>query len=264
MDKPSVTIKSKFLTDILELPTSEDLKSHLPICLEYLVGQQLKKLPNAGVYTKTENGEMKELTLEEYSQGQVEVIEIKDKRDVDKEIDPPLKSCKHSVEKTKLASSFMNSGKKTHSSECSFDVISSILALAKRNTDEEDLALVSGGAPGLGTRPKEQTAKDDNSFWKNPVNQQQQHLFNKMSPLSPKFDGAITEEELAKHNKPEDCWTCVEGKVYDVTKYSGVHPGGKKINLGWGKDSTKLFQKYHSWVNIDSIIGKCFIGYLQK
>ena len=30
-----------------------------------------------------------------------------------------------------------------------------------------------------------------------------------------------------------------------------------------GKDGTKLFDKYHSWVNIDFIMEKCLIGYLK-
>jgi hypothetical protein len=30
-----------------------------------------------------------------------------------------------------------------------------------------------------------------------------------------------------------------------------------------GKDGTKLFDKYHSWVNIDFIMEKCLIGFLK-
>ena len=48
-----------------------------------------------------------------------------------------------------------------------------------------------------------------------------------------------------------------------MTKYASIHPGGKKILLGYGKDATELFMKYHSWVNADAIIGKCFIGMLE-
>ena len=36
----------------------------------------------------------------------------------------------------------------------------------------------------------------------------------------------ITKEEMAEHSTPEDCWLCIEGKVYDVTDYHLGHPGG--------------------------------------
>jgi len=39
------------------------------------------------------------------------------------------------------------------------------------------------------------------------------------------------------------------------------HPGGPTILMeGAGKDSTRLFNKYHAWVNCESIIGKCYVG----
>ena len=32
--------------------------------------------------------------------------------------------------------------------------------------------------------------------------------------------------------------------------------------LGAGKDCTELFDRYHRWVNISSILGKCVVGIL--
>ena len=63
-------------------------------------------------------------------------------------------------------------------------------------------------------------------------------------------------EDVAKHNKEDDCWTVYEGRVYDITQYAKVHPGQRKIYLGKGKDCTELFKQYHSWVNCKYILGK--------
>lgn len=57
---------------------------------------------------------------------------------------------------------------------------------------------------------------------------------------------AVSLEELAKHNKPEDLWVAIHGRVFDVTKFAGEHPGGKKVlhNVG-GKDATAQFDQFH-------------------
>lgn len=57
---------------------------------------------------------------------------------------------------------------------------------------------------------------------------------------------SITKEELAKHNKADDAWIVVDGDVYDVTKFAGVHPGGTQILLEYaGKDATEDFYALH-------------------
>ena len=63
-------------------------------------------------------------------------------------------------------------------------------------------------------------------------------------------------EEVAQHKAENDCWTVFQGKVYDITEYAKVHPGGRKIFLGKGKDCTKLYEQYHPWVNAAFLIGK--------
>jgi cytochrome b involved in lipid metabolism len=73
----------------------------------------------------------------------------------------------------------------------------------------------------------------------------------------------ISPSELAKHNSEYDMWTAYQGKVYNITNYVAYHPGGASIlKKGAGKDCTDLFNKYHRWVNIESILAKCYIGIL--
>ncbi|KAF5194989.1 Cytochrome b5, partial [Thalictrum thalictroides] len=41
----------------------------------------------------------------------------------------------------------------------------------------------------------------------------------------------ITFAEVSKHNNLKDCWLLINGKVYDVTKFLGDHPGGSEVLL---------------------------------
>eukprot|EP01066_Platyproteum_vivax_P016817 Platyproteum_vivax@DN7231_c0_g1_i2.p1 len=74
----------------------------------------------------------------------------------------------------------------------------------------------------------------------------------------------FTLEEVALHRTEKDCWTILQGKVYDITAYLQFHPGGKEeLLLGAGKDCTALFQKHHPWVNGALILDKCCLGSVQ-
>ena len=54
----------------------------------------------------------------------------------------------------------------------------------------------------------------------------------------------ITPEELALHNKEDDCWLALFGKVYNVTPYMKFHPGGiDELMRGAGINSTDLFNE---------------------
>ena len=54
----------------------------------------------------------------------------------------------------------------------------------------------------------------------------------------------ITLDEVAKHNSEFDVWTVVDGRVYNVTPFIKMHPGGKKILKAAGIDGTEIFSKF--------------------
>lgn len=75
---------------------------------------------------------------------------------------------------------------------------------------------------------------------------------------------SVTLDELRKHNKEDDCWMAIRGRVYNVTKYMEYHPGGvDELMRGAGMDATDLFDEVHKWVNYSSMLAKCYIGPLQ-
>eukprot|EP00008_Paramoeba_atlantica_P006860 CAMPEP_0201487296 /NCGR_PEP_ID=MMETSP0151_2-20130828/12194_1 /ASSEMBLY_ACC=CAM_ASM_000257 /TAXON_ID=200890 /ORGANISM="Paramoeba atlantica, Strain 621/1 / CCAP 1560/9" /LENGTH=199 /DNA_ID=CAMNT_0047872295 /DNA_START=130 /DNA_END=729 /DNA_ORIENTATION=- len=52
-----------------------------------------------------------------------------------------------------------------------------------------------------------------------------------------------TLEEVAEHNKPDDCWVIINDRVLDVTKFLEDHPGGdEKILEHAGGDATEDFE----------------------
>lgn len=70
--------------------------------------------------------------------------------------------------------------------------------------------------------------------------------------------------EVRAHDKPHDGWMALRGRVYNITPYLAYHPGGSDIvERCMGRDATKLFDRYHSWVNVDGLIGPLLLGYLM-
>ena len=71
----------------------------------------------------------------------------------------------------------------------------------------------------------------------------------------------ISMKELSEHKTKYDCWIAYNNRVYNVSPYLPYHPGGEEIILQWaGKDCTKVFNKFHAWVNCDSMLNKCYLG----
>ncbi|XP_017073098.1 cytochrome b5 reductase 4 [Drosophila eugracilis] len=75
----------------------------------------------------------------------------------------------------------------------------------------------------------------------------------------------VSRTELATHNKIDDAWMAIRGRVFNVTRYMDFHPGGvDELMRGVGRDATKLFDEVHAWVNYPQLLGKCYVGPLKE
>jgi len=71
----------------------------------------------------------------------------------------------------------------------------------------------------------------------------------------------FSREEVAKHNQENDSWIIINHKVYDVTKFLKLHPGGKGVLLKVaGTDCTKVFYALHEHAQILKFEKKLLIG----
>ena len=53
----------------------------------------------------------------------------------------------------------------------------------------------------------------------------------------------ISAQEVAMHNSPDDCWIIVSNKVYDVSSYVKLHPGGASAIMPYcGEEATHAFE----------------------
>ena len=56
--------------------------------------------------------------------------------------------------------------------------------------------------------------------------------------------GLFSMEDVMAHNTPQNAWTTVGGKVYDIASFLNKHPGGyHAIAAAIGKDGTQVFGK---------------------
>ncbi|KAL0954862.1 hypothetical protein HGRIS_003798 [Hohenbuehelia grisea] len=60
----------------------------------------------------------------------------------------------------------------------------------------------------------------------------------------------FTKEEVEKHNKAGDLWIIVDSKVYDVSRFAAMHPGGLSVLTDEevaGQDATEAFFSLHRY-----------------
>jgi len=66
------------------------------------------------------------------------------------------------------------------------------------------------------------------------------------SPTPSPSSAGIALAEVAQHATPADCWSVVDGTVYDLTAWIGDHPGGPGvIESMCGIDATEAFTAMH-------------------
>lgn len=57
---------------------------------------------------------------------------------------------------------------------------------------------------------------------------------------------SFTMADVAKHNNQNDCWSAVNGSVYNLTEWIAQHPGGERAILGMcGIDASDAFNNQH-------------------
>lgn len=65
----------------------------------------------------------------------------------------------------------------------------------------------------------------------------------------------LTLEEVAKHNKEDDLWMIIHGKVYDITDFINTHPGGADVLFeSAGQDGSEAFDEVgHSQDSVEML-----------
>ncbi|KAF2018350.1 acyl-CoA dehydrogenase family protein [Aaosphaeria arxii CBS 175.79] len=74
---------------------------------------------------------------------------------------------------------------------------------------------------------------------------------------------SLTRDAVATHNTPEDLWTIIDHKVYDVTDFADAHPGGSVVlEQVAGTDATEAFYNLHRHEVLQKYASLC-IGTLE-
>ena len=100
------------------------------------------------------------------------------------------------------------------------------------------------------TERKQNLSRSFPSFAKKKSNETKNDDSNKKS---------FTRDDVAKHNRSNDCWVIVHDRAYDVTKFVPKHPGGNMIHVNAGGECTALFESYHP-LKARKVLEKFYVG----
>lgn len=110
--------------------------------------------------------------------------------------------------------------------------------------------------------------KDDSPFSsRNSLLPSQSQSPNSDSKLSPAQNSelVLNSSEIAKHDLAKNCWILISGKVYDVTNYLSMHPGGINAILPYcGKDAAKAFTAQEHSTKANNLLSLYYIGDLNQ
>ncbi|GJP37472.1 hypothetical protein CLOM_g12855 [Closterium sp. NIES-68] len=87
---------------------------------------------------------------------------------------------------------------------------------------------------------------------------------NSSSAKEAKPTKVYSKEEVAAHNKRDDCWVIIKNKVYDLTSYVDEHPGGDAILNNAGGDATEGFYGPQHASRVFDQVEEFFIGDLAS
>ena len=75
-------------------------------------------------------------------------------------------------------------------------------------------------------------------------------------------------DEVEKHSTDDDVWIVVrygsEARVYDITEYADMHPGGDVIFNSGGKDATEKFNGPQHPPTVHDLIDEYWIGWVGQ
>lgn len=132
------------------------------------------------------------------------------------------------------------------------------------NTASEDQKEVSDTSPSAQTAPLPSSSNTSQS----PPSTTTQSNTNtsNTNTTSGSSSSGYTWAEISKHTKASDCWIVINNKVYNVTQYLDLHPGGADLILmQCGKDATSAYNtqggrgKKHS-ANADRQLATFLLG----
>lgn len=73
----------------------------------------------------------------------------------------------------------------------------------------------------------------------------------------------VTWSELTKHNTVEDAWIAIKGRVYDITSFVPLHPGGDILLTAAGQDATDVFAGFHASTDAWRFLPPLCVGVLE-